>query len=240
VRGTTQKLRLAGLLPAAPAVIVLLAALCCAGCGSTAADTLSTVGSERPVTPASSETAAAGQTLAPGETPAAGASSAAGVEGSANASGGSSGPTPAATSAAALGSVQRAREPYQGDGTKAKGQYARGTVVGSDGKPVAGATVTVVINAADPLYKTDDGRLVGKATTDAAGAYKVSLAALPRGTIVDVSAVKRGYTSVLVYGKYDERVEEIDFKDFGSKSGDRRLPLGDQMPPMPFEDLLPD
>ncbi len=65
------------------------------------------------------------------------------------------------------------------------------------------------------------------------------MSTVPLGTVVDVSAVKAGYASVLMYGTYKYEVEEVDFADYGAKGGDRRLPVGDPIPPLPFEDLLP-
>jgi hypothetical protein len=112
-------------------------------------------------------------------------------------------------------------------------------VLATDDKPVSDATVRVVINAADSLYKSSEGRLVGSASTDSSGAFQVPTVELPLGSLVDVTVTKDGYASVFVYGAYDKAVVQVDFKDFGSEGGDRRLPVGDQMPPLPFEGLLP-
>ena len=129
---------------------------------------------------------------------------------------------------------------YVAPGTTVPGRYLKGTVLGGDGRPVVGATVYVVINAIDPLYRQSGPNLVGTGATDASGGYQVSMSSVPVGTIVDVSAVKAGYASVLMYGTYGDEVEEVDFANYGAKGGDRRLPLGDPIPPPPFEDLLPE
>jgi hypothetical protein len=128
---------------------------------------------------------------------------------------------------------------YVSPDTTVSAQCLQGTVLGGDGRPVAGATVCVVINASDPLYRGSGSNVVGTASTDASGSYRVLMRTVPLGTVVDVSAVKMGYASVLMYGIYQHEVEEVDFADYGGKGGDRRLPVGDQVPPLPFEDLLP-
>jgi hypothetical protein len=105
---------------------------------------------------------------------------------------------------------------------------------------VAGATVKAVYNAADKHYRTSGDNTIGTATTDAQGNYEISVGSLALGTLVDVAAIAQGHTSVLVYGKYDEKQEQVDFDKFGKAGGDRRLPVGDVIPPFPFEGLLPD
>jgi hypothetical protein len=99
--------------------------------------------------------------------------------------------------------------------------------------------VYVVMNAIDPLYRQPGPNLIATGTTDRSGSYRVPMSTVPVGTIVDVSAVKAGCASVLMYGAYTHEVEEVDFADYGITGGDRRLPVGDQIPPLPFEDLLP-
>jgi hypothetical protein len=105
---------------------------------------------------------------------------------------------------------------------------------------VAGATVKAVYNAADKHYRTSGDNTIGTATTDAQGTYEIPVGSLALGTIVDVTTVAEGHTSVLVYGKYDEKQEQVDFDNFGKAGGNRRMPVGDVMPPLPFEGLLPD
>jgi hypothetical protein len=105
---------------------------------------------------------------------------------------------------------------------------------------VAGATVKVVYNATDKHYRASGNNAIGTGTTDAQGNYEISVKSLTLGSIVDVSVVAQGHTSVLAYGKYYEKREEVDFINFEDAGGDRRMPVGDQMPPLPFEGLLPD
>ena len=112
--------------------------------------------------------------------------------------------------------------------------------MGSDGQPVGGATVKVALDAADAHHQSGQDNTVGSATTDQQGHYQVSVPGLPVGSTIDVSAVASGYTSVFVYGTYDETRDEVDFTNFGASGGDRRLPVGDVMPPLPFEGLLPE
>jgi hypothetical protein len=138
-----------------------------------------------------------------------------------------------------VGSMTRVTEAFADTGTTVPGRVIRGLVMGKDDKPVSGASVQVLIDAGDPLYESSGGRLIGTATTGTSGTYEVSMSALPLGSIVDVSVVKSGYTSVLVYGTYDQTVTEVDFINFGSAGGDRRMPTGDQIPPLPYEGLLP-
>ena len=114
-----------------------------------------------------------------------------------------------------------------------------GVVRDMDGEVVAGAMVEVAVNAADPRYEPFVDNLVARGSTDAAGRYRVSTAAFPLGTIVDVSVTAQGYTPVTMLGPCDEDVEEATFADYGV-DGDRRMPVGGQMPPQPFEGLLPD
>ena len=113
-----------------------------------------------------------------------------------------------------------------------------GKVLDQDGLPVAGATVKVTLDAADPHYHLGD--TIGTATTDSAGLYLVSTSTVPLGSIVDVSTTAPGFTSVFVYGVYDETAEEVNFVNFGVAGGDRRMPIGVQIPSFPFEGLLPD
>jgi hypothetical protein len=105
---------------------------------------------------------------------------------------------------------------------------------------VAGATVKAVYNATDKHYRASGNNTIGTGTTDAQGNYTISVKSLALGSIVDVSAVAQDHTSVLAYGKYDQKQEQVDFINFGKTGGDRRMPVGDQMPPLPFEGLLPD
>ncbi|NLO27103.1 MAG: hypothetical protein GX113_02825 [Actinobacteria bacterium] len=115
-----------------------------------------------------------------------------------------------------------------------------GRVFGSDDRPVAGATVRVVYNAADPKYVSGASNLIGAAVTTEQGYYQLSTPSLALGSLVDVSVIASGYTSVFMYGVYDELSEEVSFLAFGKAGGDRRMPVGSQMPPFPFEGLLPD
>jgi hypothetical protein len=134
----------------------------------------------------------------------------------------------------------------------------QGQVMGSSRSgagPLVGATVTVMIDAADPLYSTTQSNVVGTATTDAGGNYRVETAsfrgaALPIGTIVDVSAVRDGYSGVTQYGVYDRMLVVCNFDyfaDFSDDTGavtpgafsDRTLYSGTGIPPLPFEHLLP-
>jgi hypothetical protein len=156
-------------------------------------------------------------------------------------SGAASGAATATTkSTKAAGSSTTTSEPlYVSPGTTVATHYLQGAVMGNDGRPLAGATVYVVLNALDPLYRQSGPNLIGSATTDASGNYRVSMSTVPVGTIVDVSAVAEGYSSVLQYGKYEHEVEQVDFIDHGGAEGDRRLPVDDVPPPPPFEDLLP-
>lgn len=105
---------------------------------------------------------------------------------------------------------------------------------------MTGATVKVVLNALDSNYNPSGNNLVGSATSDAQGDYSVSVGSLALGSIVDVSVVAAGHTSVMVYGTYNEKHEEVSFISFGSLGGDRRMPVGEEMPPFPFEGLLPE
>jgi hypothetical protein len=115
-----------------------------------------------------------------------------------------------------------------------------GKVLDKNGQPVSGATVKVVYNASDPGYRPPPANsTIGTATADSQGLYRVSTAAVPLGSIVDVSVTASGYTSVLVYGVYDKTAEEVNFANFGAEGGDRRMPVGVEMPPFPFEGLLP-
>ena len=98
----------------------------------------------------------------------------------------------------------------------------------------------VVYNAADPRYPFSSGNVIGTGTADSQGRFEIPTESLPRGSIVDVTVTADGHASVLVYGTYDETAEQVDFDDFGSSGGDRRMPLGVQIPPFPFEGLLPD
>ena len=125
-------------------------------------------------------------------------------------------------------------------GTTAAGARIFGKVLDTDGAPVAGATVKVVYNAADKKYRASGDNTIGTAKTDAQGSFQIPVGSLALGTIVDVSTVAEGHTSVLVYGKYHEKQEQVDFDNFGKAGGDRRMPVGDVMPPLPFEGLLPD
>jgi len=127
-------------------------------------------------------------------------------------------------------------------GTATTGSEAKifGKVLDSDGSPVAGATVRVVYDAADKGYRASGDNVIGSATTNAQGGYEVLVGSLPQGSIVDISVRAQDHTSVLVYGPYDETEEQVDFVNFGKNGGDRRMPVGDQMPPLPFEGLLPD
>ncbi len=106
--------------------------------------------------------------------------------------------------------------------------------------PVAGATIKVVYNATDKHYRASGDNTIATGTTDAQGNFQISVGSLATGSIVDVSVVAQAHTSVLAYGKYDEKQEQVDFINFGETGGDRRMPVGDQMPPLPFEGLLPD
>jgi hypothetical protein len=124
---------------------------------------------------------------------------------------------------------------------------------GADGaqtiKPLAGATVIVRIDAADPLYDAAAAadNLVGTASTGADGSYTVDAGAfrsapLPTGTVVDVAAVHAGHLSVLQYGVYDRPVVVVSFQNYSGKGyGNRTLPYdnGTSLPPVPFEYLLP-
>lgn len=115
-----------------------------------------------------------------------------------------------------------------------------GRVRARNGKPVAGAKVRVVLDAADSRYSSSGKNLVGSAKTSSTGRYRVATGKLPRGSIVDVVVTRKGYTSVFVYGTYRKRAVEVDFVNFGSKGGDRRMPVGEgQIPPLPFQGLLP-
>jgi hypothetical protein len=105
---------------------------------------------------------------------------------------------------------------------------------------VVGATVKVVYNATDKHYSASGDNTIGTAKTDAQGNFEIPVGSLALGTIVDVTTVAEGHTSVLVYGKYDEKQERVDFDNFGKAGGDRRMPVGDVMPPLPLEGLLPD
>jgi hypothetical protein len=109
-----------------------------------------------------------------------------------------------------------------------------GLVLGRDGVPVVGGSVAV--------ERTGSGGVkLGQAVTNAEGRYSVALSGVALGTSIDVIATAPGYTSVFVYGVYDEVRERVDFVDFGSSGGDRRLPLGTGgIPPFPFSGLLPD
>ena len=85
------------------------------------------------------------------------------------------------------------------------------------------------------------GTLVASATSAGDGSFTVYLGGLSLGTAVDVTASAAGYTSITCYGAYDEVRERVDFDNFGASGGDRRLPVGTgQIPPLPFEGLLPD
>jgi hypothetical protein len=125
-------------------------------------------------------------------------------------------------------------------GTTGGGAKIFGKVLDTDGAPVGGATIRVVYNAADKHYRASGDNMIGTAKTDAQGNFEIPVGSLALGTIVDVTTVAEGHTSVLVYGKYDEKQEQVDFGNFGKAGGDRRMPVGDQMPPFPFEGLLPD
>ncbi len=125
-------------------------------------------------------------------------------------------------------------------GSTSAGAKIFGKVLDTDNAPVAGATVKVVYNATDTHYRASGDNTIGTATTDAQGNYQISVGSLATGSIVDVSVVAQDHTSVLAYGKYDETQEQVDFINFGKTGGDRRMPVGDQMPPLPFEGLLPD
>ncbi len=125
-------------------------------------------------------------------------------------------------------------------GTTGGGAKIFGKVLDTDGDPVAGATVKVVYNAADKNYRASGDNTIGTAKTDAQGSFQIPVGSLALGTIVDVSTVAEGHTSVLVYGKYQEKQEQVDLDNFGKAGGDRRMPVGDVMPPLPFEGLLPD
>jgi hypothetical protein len=98
----------------------------------------------------------------------------------------------------------------------------------------------VVYNAADSRYRSSGGKVIGTGTVDSQGRFEIPTESLPRGSIVDVIVTADGHTSVLVYGTYDETAERVDFDDFGSSGGDRRMPVGVQIPPFPFDGLLPD
>jgi hypothetical protein len=98
----------------------------------------------------------------------------------------------------------------------------------------------VVYNATDKHYRASSDNAIATATTDAQGNFQISVGSLAIGSIVDVSVVAQGHTSMLAYGKYDEKQEQVDFIDLGETGGDRRMPVGDRMPPLPFEGLLPD
>jgi hypothetical protein len=116
-----------------------------------------------------------------------------------------------------------------------------GKVLGRNGAVVSGATVKVVLNALDSHHSNTGNNTVASGTTDSSGNYSISVSSLPLGSIVDISVTVAGYTGVMVFGTYDETSERVDFDDFEeSDKGDRRLPLGDVMPPLPFEGLLPD
>ena len=125
-------------------------------------------------------------------------------------------------------------------GTTTGGAKIFGKVLDTNGAPVAGATVKVVYNAADKQYRASGDNAIGTAKTDAQGSFQIPLGSLALGTIVDVTTVAEAHTSVLVYGKYDEKQEQVDFDNFGEIAGDRRMPVGTKIPPFPFEGLLPD
>ncbi len=113
-------------------------------------------------------------------------------------------------------------------------------VLDTDGSPVHRAKVMVVYNAADPRHRPSGDNAIATGTADAEGRFEVPTGSLSRGSIVDVTVTAEGHTSVLVYGTYDETAEEVDFDNFGIPGGDRRMPVGVVMPPLPFEGLLPD
>lgn len=124
-------------------------------------------------------------------------------------------------------------------GAAGPGASIFGTVLDTQGVAVGGAKVRVVYNAADPRYRPDSDNLVGTATADSSGRFEIATPSLQKGSIVDVTATADGHTSVLVYGVCNQAREQVDFADFGA-DGDRRLPVGTQMPPLPIELLLPD
>jgi hypothetical protein len=132
------------------------------------------------------------------------------------------------------GSTNTSTSTGSGSGEKIFGQ-----VLDSDNNPVAGAKVKVVYNATDKHYKASGDNLVGTATADAQGNYSVAVGSLAMGSIVDISVTAADHASVLVYGKYSKAQEQVDFKSFGKSGGDRRMPVGDVIPPLPFDGLLP-
>lgn len=117
-----------------------------------------------------------------------------------------------------------------------------GQVIDTDNRAVAGAQVRVFWSASNPNPPAN--RLIGSATTNAAGNFEVSMAGIPLGTVIDVSASASGYYAVLVFGPYDQVREVANFRDFRtSGGGDRRLRFEDPALPPPlliFEGLLPD
>ena len=127
-----------------------------------------------------------------------------------------------------------------------------GQVLGGDGTVLAGATVRVALDAADPSYDVANpaNNLVATATTDVNGNYAINVGAfrgsgLSVGSIVDVSAPTARYAGVTQYGVYDQAVVICSFLDFRQIRGvpweDRRLPPDTgQPPPLPFDHLLPD
>jgi hypothetical protein len=125
-------------------------------------------------------------------------------------------------------------------GTTTSGAKIYGKVLDTDGSPVAGAKVKAVYDASDKHYKASGDNTIGTAIADAQGNYVIAGGSLALGSIVDVSVTAADHTSVLAYGTYDEKQEQVDFDNFGKTGGDRRMPVGSQMPPLPFEGLLPD
>ena len=124
--------------------------------------------------------------------------------------------------------------------TAVAGAKIFGRVLDEDGQAVVGAMVKVVLDAIDTRYQASGDNTVGTATTDSQGHYQVSTTTLPLGSVVDVTVTASGYTSVFVYGTYNETAEEVNFANFSSSGGDRRMRLGSQMPGLPFEGLLPE
>jgi hypothetical protein len=110
-----------------------------------------------------------------------------------------------------------------------------GTVLGRDGRALSGASVVVELTGSG-----GQGR-VGQGVADHQGFYSIPLTGVTLGTQLDVIAAAPGYLSIFVFGIYDEVRERVDFVDFGSAGGDRRLPLDTGgIPPLPYSGLLPD
>ncbi len=133
------------------------------------------------------------------------------------------------------------------------GTQISGVVQGSNEGTVilSGATVTVRLDAADPNFDGGNvaNNLVGTATADSNGNYAIDVSAfrstgLPIGSIVDVTASVSGYLSVMQFGEFDRANVVCSFQNFNALFGapweDRRLPYNTgQIPPLPFEFLLP-